>query len=71
MEQYLKFFVFKFQRLYIDSNNYPYASHWFQYLFCMKKSSTPPLILDICGLKFVTSTLFIDNTAARFCLPCL
>ena len=37
------------------------------WLFCMRKSSTPPVIFNICGLKCMT-TMFIDNKAALLLL---
>ena len=37
----------------------------------MRKSSTLPVIFDICDLKCMTSGMSIDNKAVLFCLLCL
>lgn len=49
---------------------------WFQIIYRMQPlflcmASTPPMIFDIVGLKFIDSNMFFDNKVVLFCLLCL
>ena len=63
----LKTFWFQLQRLYIRQQPL------FLYLtFAFSVSvSTLQVIIDICGLKCITSTMFIDDKAVYCCLSCI
>ena len=53
------FFGFRFQRLYIGSKHHSYVWHWFQQLFCIRKSSIPHVICDICSLIYMSSAVLL------------
>ena len=63
----LKTFWFQLQRLYIRQQP---LFLYLTFVFSVSVSALQ-VIIDICGLKCITSTMFIDDKAVYFCLSCI